>query len=256
LDVAADWDPAQYDKFAAERRQPFDELLGLLRPVPGGRVADLGCGPGRLTVDLGRALGAQEVVGVDNSPAMLTEAAGHTGDGVTFEAGDLAAWDGGGRRWDAVVASASLHWVPDHEEVLRGWAGALADGGQLAVQVPANRDHPSHRLIDEAAAELGVTLPPDPLVNVLSPDRYAEILDDLGFAHQHVRLQVFGHHLASTAEVVEWTRGTAQLRARRAMDAETYERFLAEYRRRLVAALGDRAPYFYAFKRILFVGRR
>jgi trans-aconitate 2-methyltransferase len=65
--MAADWDPAQYDKFAAERRQPFDELLGLLRPVPGGRVADLGCGPGTLTVDLGRALGAQEVVGVDNS---------------------------------------------------------------------------------------------------------------------------------------------------------------------------------------------
>jgi trans-aconitate methyltransferase len=91
---------------------------------------------------------------------------------------------------------------------------------------------------------------------VLPPDRYAEILDELGFAHQHVRLQVFGHHLASTAEVVEWTRGTAQLRARRAMDEETYERFLAEYRRRLVAALGDWAPYFYAFKRILFVGRR
>ncbi|MCU1486214.1 MAG: Trans-aconitate 2-methyltransferase [Actinomycetia bacterium] len=254
--MAVDWDPAQYDKFAAERRQPFDELVGLLGPTPGGRVADLGCGPGNLTAELQRALGAAEVVGVDSSPAMLAEAAGQAGGGVTFEAGDLATWDGGGRPWDAVVASASLHWVPDHEVVLRRWAGALADGGQLAVQVPANADHPSHLLIDEVAAELGVTLPPDTLHNVLAPDRYAELLDELGFVRQHVRLQVFGHHLDSTADVVEWTKGTAQLRARRAMDEDTYEQFLAEYRRRLLAALGDRSPYFYAFKRILFVASR
>jgi trans-aconitate methyltransferase len=92
---------------------------------------------------------------------------------------------------------------------------------------------------------------------VLAPERYAEVLDELGFREQHVRLQVFGHHLEATDGVVEWTKGTAQLRAHRAMDEDTYEhRFLPEYRRRLVATLGDRRPYFYAFKRILFVARR
>ena len=34
-----------------------------------------------------------------------------------------------------------------------------------------------------------------------------------------------------------------------------YEAFLDRYRARLLEVLGDRSPYFYAFKRILFWGR-
>ena len=250
---AGEWDPKQYDRFAAERRQPFLEVLRLLRPIPGGRLVDLGCGNGSLTVEMRESLLAGEAIGIDSSQAMLADA--RPEEGVTFEQGDLATWDGAGRTWDLITAHASLHWVPDHDSVLRRWTGALAPGGQLAVQVPANRDHESHLVLEEVAAGLGIDLPPDHLAGVLAPERYAEVLDDLGYEHQTVRLQVFGHHLASTAEVVEWTKGTAQVRVRKATDPETYERFVHEYRRRLLGVLGDRAPYFYAFKRILFVGR-
>jgi trans-aconitate 2-methyltransferase len=252
----ADWDPRQYSKFADERRRPFVELLALLQPTRGGRVADLGCGPGPLTVELHSALQAAETVGVDNSPAMLAEAAAVAGGGVRFEHIDLATWDGDGTVWDAIVASASLHWLPDHEAVLARWAAALSPVGQLAVQVPSNPDHPSHLLIGEVANDLGLDVPPDPLLNVLPVQRYAELLDELGFAQQHVRLQVFGHRLPATADVVEWTKGTALLRVRQAVPPDAYDAFVDEYRRRLVDALGDRSPYFYAFKRILFVAQR
>ena len=43
------WDPDTYHRFQAERRQPFDDLLALVEPVPSGRVVDLGCGTGELT---------------------------------------------------------------------------------------------------------------------------------------------------------------------------------------------------------------
>lgn len=252
----ADWDPEQYNRFAAERRQPFDTLLSLLTPVPGGRAVDLGCGPGPLTVDLHRHLGAAETIGLDDSPAMLDEAAACAGDGVSFEHGDLAAWDGGGRAWDVVSASASLHWVPDHESVLRRWTSALADGGQLAVQVPKNDDHASHQVIREVLADHGIEIPDPVTKNVLAPEDYAQLLDDLGYREQHVRLQVFAHHLPSSESVVEWVKGTSLNRVRKVVDAEVYERILAEYRTRLLARLGDRSPYFYGFKRILFWGRR
>ena len=252
----ADWDPRQYNRFADERRQPFDVLLSLLHPVPGGRAVDLGCGPGPLTVDLHRHLGAAETVGVDNSPAMLADAAACAGDGVSFEDGDLASWDGAGHTWDVVVAAASLQWVPDHEGVLRRWTSALADGGQLAVQVPANADHVSHQVIHEVLADFGQSIPDPVARNVHKPERYAELLDELGFAEQHVRLQVFGHHLESSEAVVEWVKGTSLMRVRKVVDADTYEAFEAEYRRRLVERLGERSPYFYGFKRILFWGRR
>ena len=46
---------------------------------------------------------------------------------------------------------------------------------------------------------------PDPVAsNVLAPEQYAILLDDLGAVDQHVRLQVYPHHLESVGDVVEW----------------------------------------------------
>ena len=39
---------------------------------------------------------------------------------------------------DVVVSNAVLHWVPGHEDLIARWAGWLAPGGVLAVQVPGN----------------------------------------------------------------------------------------------------------------------
>jgi len=248
------WNPTQYDRFAAERRQPFEELLRLVQPVPGGRVVDLGCGTGELTADLHRHTGAASTLGIDTSAAMLAKAPDV--DGVTFELGDLTTW-WAAKPFDVVFANAALQWVPDHEILLAHLAKQLAPGGQLAIQVPSNADHASHLVSAALAAELlGDDAPPDPVaVNVRPPARYAELLHDLGFAEQHVRLQVFGHVLDDTAAVVEWTKGTSLTRFQSAMSAEAFDRFVDEYRRRLVAELGDHRPYFYAFKRIIFWAR-
>ena len=40
------------------------------------------------------------------------------------------------------------------------------------------------------------------------------------------------------------------------MPAELFQRYLARYRERLLGELGQHAPYFYAFKRILARGRK
>ena len=252
--VSDPWDPRRYSRFAAERRQPFDDLLRLVDPVPGGRAVDLGCGGGELTVELHRHLGAAETVGVDSSPAMLAEAAGRAGGGVSFLLGDLAAWDGG--PVDVVAASASLQWVGDHPALLARLAGSLSPGGQLAFQVPANVDHPSHLLAAAMAGEpawssrlaggdAGVRS-----AQVLAPEVYAEILDGLGLTGLHVRMQVYGHHLADASSVVDWVEGTL-LNPHRAALGDDYPAFADEYRARLVARLGPGRPYFYAFKRIL-----
>ena len=251
--VTDTWDPGQYRRFEAERDQPFHDLLALVAPVPGGRVVDLGCGDGRLTAVGHRALGAEATLGIDSSPAML-DAAPST-DGLSFELGDIGGWTAESA-YDVVLSNAALHWVSDHRAVLGRWRAGLKAGGQLAVQVPANFDHPSHRVVGEVAGALGLSVEPDPVaVNVLRPEEYAVILDELGAVEQHVRLQVFVHHLPSSGDVVEWVKGTTLTRVRRATDEEGYQRFLVAYRERLLAEIGDRAPYTYPFKRILFRAR-
>jgi trans-aconitate 2-methyltransferase len=260
--VADPWDPARYERFAAERTAPFYDLLALVRPIPGGRAVDLGCGTGALTADLHRRSGARETLGLDSSAAMLERASAVTEDGLSFAQGDLARLgepgEPGGGRWDLVFSNAALQWVPDHPGLLARLTATLAPGGQLAVQVPRNHDHVSHLLHEELAAEepyasaLGNYRRAFP---VLEPERYAELLEELGFVEQHVRLQVYPHHLEGPEQVVEWARGTMLTAYQRRLPAELFERFLGAYRERLLRRLDQRRPYFYPFKRVLLWGR-
>ncbi len=255
-DAGGGWDPVQYNRFAGQREEPFWDLVGLLGPVDRPDVVDLGCGDGRLTAVLHASSRARTTTGIDRSPSMLAQAAGRRGGGLAFEPGDITSWerpDG----VDVVVANASLQWIPDHAAVLGRWSTSVREHGQLAVQVPANADHPLHLVAMQVAAEFICDPPPDPVAaNVLAPDRYAEILDNLGFSDQHVRLQVYAHHLRSTVELVEWAKGSTLTRFKADLDAEAWDEFVARYRRRLLEAVGHRSPYLFLFKRILLWGRR
>jgi len=259
--VTADWNPQQYRKFAEERAQPFHDLLDLVQPAALRRAVDLGCGPGELTATAAASLGIEHMVGIDNSLAMLTAADAHARPGVEFADGDIRAWTSAGDV-DLVLASASLQWVPDHSAVLARWAAALAPGGQLAVQVPANAYMPSHTVADQLAHEepflsaFDGAPPPDPVAqNVLEPEQYAQLLYDLGFEQQHVRLQVYPHVLPSTRDVVQWVRGTTLTRFQKRLAPDLYKRFVDDYEAALIAAVGMHSPHFFPFRRILLWGR-
>jgi trans-aconitate 2-methyltransferase len=254
------WDPDQYERFKAERERPFRDLLALVQPCPGGRIVDLGCGTGELTREVHFRLGASETLGIDSSPTMLERATAFAGNGLRFERGDIATWEPA--PFDVVFSNAALHWVPNHHRLLARLTQAIPSGGQLAVQVPANTDHPSHRVGMEVADEspfaeaLAHDPPPDSGTRVLAPEAYAELLDALGFDEQHVRLQVYAHHLASSAEVIEWSKGTQLTFFRARLSGELYDAYVERYRRRLLDMIGEHEPYLYTFKRILFWGRR
>jgi len=256
--MAADaWDPRLYERFKAERRQPFDDLVRLVRRRPGMRVVDLGCGPGGLTAELHEVLGARETVGIDASDTMLAEAAARVHPGLRFERDDIAEF--AGRDFDLVFSNAALHWVPvGHAELLARLARALAPGGQLAVQVPANFDQPTHVVAADLAGEepfasaLGGRRE---FLSVLRPEEYATLLHRLGFEEQTVRLQVYPHLLPSRDAVIDWVRGTMLTAYETRLPGPLFERFLAAYRDRLLAVLPDERPFFFPFKRILFEGR-
>ena len=257
-----DWNPEQYRRFAAERAQPFHDLLALVEPGSIERAVDLGCGPGELTALAAEQLGIGAVIGIDNSPAMLDKAAEHTGPSVTFEAGDLGEWTSLADV-DLVLAAASLHWVGDHAGVMARWTAALRPGGQIAIQVPANADMPSHVVARRVAERepylsmFGADGPPiDPVqAYVLAPEAYAQILHDFGYERQHVRVQIYPHVLPSSRHVVEWVRGTMLTRFEKVLAADAFDAFVADYETELIGMLGDHEPHFFPFRRILMWGR-
>jgi trans-aconitate 2-methyltransferase len=250
------WSPAQYERFRNERSQPFFDLLALVRPEPGMRVADLGCGTGELTRVLHERLGAVETVGLDSSAAMLARA--EAAPGLRFEQGDAAEF-GGPARFDLVFSNAMLQWLGDHETRIARFLEALPAGGQLAIQMPANHDHPSHAVAEEVAAEepfrtaMGGFIRRSP---VRPPEWYAALLHRLGVSEQHVRLQVYGHVLGSREDVVEWVKGTVLTAYEARLRADLYPAFVERYRERLLPRLDEGRPYFYPFKRLLLWARR
>lgn len=251
------WNPAQYEKFRAERMQPFHDLVGLIRSQPGMRAVDLGCGTGELTVMLARTLQAS-AVGLDASAAMLERARARASEAVRFEAGDIARWQEAGD-FDLVFSNAALQWVPDNEALLARILGAMRPGAQIAIQVPRNEEHPSHRI----AAELAQAAPFRELLGgfvrrseVLPLERYAELLFAHGFHEQVCLEKIYGHVLPAAGEVVEWVKGTLLTAYLSRLAPDAQEAFLAAYRDRLLAEIGDQAPYFYPFRRALFWGRK
>ncbi|MHB8876025.1 MAG: methyltransferase domain-containing protein [Myxococcaceae bacterium] len=257
MTLADKWDPKQYERFKAEREQPFFDLLSLVRPKKAMRVVDLGCGTGELTRTLHDRLSARETVGIDSSEAMLEKSRAFVTPGLRFEKADLRAFSAV-RSFDLVFSNAALHWVPDHPSLLRSLEDALDEGGQLAVQVPANQRHPSQVAAEEVAEEppfKGAMLP-RPKTPVLPPEEYSTLLHKLGFRAQHVRLQIYPHLLASRDEVVEWMKGALLTDFQKRMPAALFPSFLERYRERLLPQLEDSRPYLFPFRRIIMWAER
>lgn len=256
--MTSPWKPEQYERFRNERSQPFFDLLSLVEPAPGGRVVDLGCGTGELTRVLHVKSRAKLTIGVDNSETMLAKSRQFTGDGLMFERAEIESFQSQ-QPFDVLFSNAAFQWVDDHASLIPRLVEMVAPGGQFAFQVPANADHVSHLTAREVAHE-------SPFVEalngydrpwpVMQPEWYAELLDGLGLTNLQVRLQVYGHKLSSSMEVVEWVKGTFLTDYQRRMPADLYERYLERYTGLLLERLGDRRPYFYAFKRILVRGRK
>jgi trans-aconitate 2-methyltransferase len=153
------WDPGVYLRFAAERARPFHDLMARVGAPAGGPrlVVDLGCGPGGLTAGLAERYPAARVVGIDSSPEMIERAQRYATDRVSFELGDVRAWQPD-QPVDVLVTNAVLQWVPEHRELLPRWAAGLAPGGWLALQVPGNFGSPSHALMREVAEAVAPAL--------------------------------------------------------------------------------------------------
>lgn len=252
------WDPRCYARFAAERSQPFSELLSLVVRAPGMRIVDLGCGDGALTARLHRALGARDTLGIDSSDAMLAQSAAHAAPGLRFLRADIGSWQPEGLL-DLVFSNAALHWVGDHPALFQRIAGWLAPAGQLAVQVPANHDDVSQRVLLEVAASapfaaaLGGWVHRSP---VMDEPAYAQRLHRLGCVEQHVGSRVYLHELASREAVVEWMAGTTLTAYRRRLPAALAADFERAYAERLLAQLPDARPFPFFFRRLLIWGRR
>jgi len=255
----ADWNPALYSRFEDERTRPARELLARVALEAPRLAYDLGCGPGNSTELLTTRWPDAEVIGTDNSEAMLASARKRL-PSLSFEFSDVATWHPQ-RAPDLIYANASLQWVLDHQSLFPRLIDELAPGGVLAVQMPDNLDEPSHRLMREVASQ-----PPYSHIigdasavrsRILPASGYYDLLAVKASSIDVWRTE-YQHRMDSPASIVEWLRATGLKSFVDPLPAELQTSFLAEYEQRIAQAYPARSDgrRLLAFPRLFIVATR
>ena len=133
------WNAAAYAANSVVQQSWARELIAKLNLRGDEKILDVGCGDGKVTAEIARAVPDGLVVGIDASAEMIAFAK------KTFPAKKFAnlkfqicdarkiSPQKFGKKFDFVFSNAALHWVDDHRKILRGAASVLKSGGRLVV---------------------------------------------------------------------------------------------------------------------------
>ena len=132
--MSRDWDAGSYDRLPIPMTGWGAAVLDRLPLAGGETVLDAGCGTGRVTAALRARLPRGNVVALDGSTAMIDAARERLGtERVTYLVHDL-------REpiriepVDAVLSTATFHWITDHERLFANLAAVMRPGAPLVAQ--------------------------------------------------------------------------------------------------------------------------
>jgi trans-aconitate 2-methyltransferase len=128
-----DWDGATYDRVSATMEEMGREVLARLELSGDETVLDAGCGSGRVTDALTARLPRGHVIAVDESSSMIQAARERLGPDADLRLMDLLELELE-QPVDAILSTATFHWIADHDRLFSRLRGALAPGGRLVAQ--------------------------------------------------------------------------------------------------------------------------
>jgi len=228
--VSREWDAVTYDRLASPMTRWGETVVGWLELDGDERVMDAGCGTGRVTERVVERLPRGRVVAVDGSSAMVEQARirlAPFGDRVEYLVADLARPIPVDPPVDAILSTATFHWILDHEVLFANLAAVLRAGGQLVAQCGGAGNIAT---IESALREMGEDF--EGRKHYASPEDTRDRLERAGFTD----VETWLHHEPTelAPEDVEPYLATICLGDHvEGMADDERERFVAEVARRL-----------------------
>jgi len=177
----------QYETRGAGHRRL---LLQAAAITSGEHVLDLGCGNGASTREAARMAEPGEVVGIDLSTAMLTNARARSAaaglTNVTFVHGDAQVYDFEPETFDVIISNAGAMFFDDKVSAFTNLRRALRPGGRIALMAWQRLEDNEWLTALRAALAMGRDLP-TPIVGMPGPfgladrDQVSALLSETGF---------------------------------------------------------------------------
>jgi trans-aconitate 2-methyltransferase len=150
--VGTPWDARTYDVSSQPQQAWASEVLARLEAIaPDATLLDVGCGTGRVTEALLAIVPRGRVLAMDASEGMVALARTRLADRAQVWCQDVLDLELD-EPVDAIVSTATLHWVADHDRLCRRLARALKPGGVLEIQCGGRGNIDRVRDVIEAVA--------------------------------------------------------------------------------------------------------
>ena len=245
-DHNAKWNAAAYAANSSVQQSWARELIAKLNFRGDEQILDVGCGDGKVTAEIARAIPGGFVTGTDVSAEMIAFARksfprkNHAN--LEFQICDarelskkLFSPPGG---VDLVFSNAALHWVDDHEQFLNAAASVLKTGGRLIISCGGKGNahdvflalRPEMRL--QRWREFFRRMPAPYFFH--APSDYEKWLPQYGFKSKTLKLAPKDAAYPGPASFATWLRTTWIPYVQRVPEA-VREEFIAAVTRRYVA---------------------
>lgn len=133
------WDAEKYDAVKAPQIDVGKELIAMAKVRDTDSILDIGCGTGKLTVELARLASKGFVVGIDPSEEMLEKARAVYNQVKNISLIQIPAQSMDfNERFNLAFSNSALQWVKEQQHVIESVYRSLKHGGRIAFQLPAD----------------------------------------------------------------------------------------------------------------------
>ncbi len=203
------WDAEKYDAVRAPQIDAGRKLIAMAKVRDTDSILDIGCGTGKLTIELANLASRGRVIGIDPSKEML-ERAKKTSAGINnISLVQVAAQSlNFSNTFDLAFSNSAFQWVKEQKKVIELVYRSLKKGGRIAFQLPA-KDF-CREFFDYARNAIILLGFEQFYAEWQSPwyfptkGKYEALLKDIGFSNIIVFCKDYTITFSSINEVLDW----------------------------------------------------
>lgn len=212
-----EWDALRYRERSSLQQTMAAEVVQSLDLSTSERVLDVGCGDGRITLEIARRVPKGQVLGVDASSNMIELASQQIAPNLKFRVADARALPFNDE-FDLVVSFNALHWIHEQKAALTSIHKALCRGGTAHLRlVPMGERKSIETVLEETRSSAAWSSYfsdfVDPYLR-LTQEQYCSLAEESGFRIERVQTESRTWDFRtrpdffafSSVTMVEWTK--------------------------------------------------